>query len=171
MKSRRFTTIFFALTILLLIVATLGLRHEERRPNQHINQYWAVRSLSIWTFFGAEVYSQNKLAVYDMKGRTTKSLPEPISELEKQTRRFGKTVEGSSQFNLGEADYDRDGCIDYIYWALASSADPVHRMEATSVFQRALDRYPLTSGLEGALISDSDESVRKRMKSILARTH
>jgi len=171
MKTRKSFKTIAILVILLLGVAVLGVRREERRPNQHMNQYWAVRSLSIWTFFGAEVYAKNELAVYDMSGKTTKNLPAPIGQVEVQVRRFGKTIEGGSQYNLGEENYDRDGCSDYIYWSLGSSSAASHRLEATAVFDRALKSYPLTSKLKNSLVLDPSGAVKSRMQTILAHSH
>ena len=171
MKTRKTLKRISVLALFVVVVSLIGVRHEKRNPNQHINQYWAVRSLSVWTFFGTEVYASNELAVYDMTGRTTKDLPEPIGEIDIQTRRFGEVVGGNSQFNLGEENYNRDACIDFIYWVLGSSADPFHRMEATSVFRRELTDYPLTSQLRDTLASDPDEAVRGRMQTILAHAH
>ena len=170
MKIRNPFRIIAALVVLLAAVALLGVRHEERRPNQHLNQYWAVRSLNIWTFFGAEAYARNELAVYDMNGTTTKNLPKPIGQVDVQVRRFGKITEGDGQYNLGEDNYDDEGCRDYIYWVLGSSSDITHRLEATSVFRRDLDQYPLTSKLKHSLLSDPSEEVNARMQAILAHT-
>lgn len=152
-------------------VALLGVRHETRSPNQHINQYWAVRTLSIWTLFGAEVYSHNQLGVYDMSGRTSADLPKPIGTIDSQTRWMGKITQGTDQFNLGEDHYRDKACVDYIYSVLGSSTDPSHRLVATSIFLGPTANYPLTSQLRDALTSDPDETVRARMRMILDHEH
>lgn len=163
---------FVVIAILLMsIVASVGLRRDHRHPNQHMNRYWAVRSIDVWTFFGYEIYAKNHLAVYDMNGRTITDLPEPINRPELQIRRFGEIVEGDRQFNLGEDNYDKDGCVDYIYWVLGTSSDADHRIEATPVFRRSLSLYPLTTQLRDALISDPSKNVRSRMKAMLAHSH
>lgn len=53
-----------------------------------------------------------------MTGRTTDHLPEPLNEPSEQIRHFGKIVNGDRQFALGETDYERDDCINYIRAAL-----------------------------------------------------
>jgi hypothetical protein len=91
-----------------------GIQRDRRNPNQHVNQYWAVRQFDAWRFFGREIYARNELAVYDMTGRATAGLPEPLNTRTVQIRRFGKIVQGDSQFNLGEDGYQKDQCIGYI---------------------------------------------------------
>lgn len=69
----------FAIVVLGMLVAIVAtsLRRDRRSPNQHWDQYWAVRQLDVWRLFGYELYAKNYLAVYDMTGRTTQDLPEP----------------------------------------------------------------------------------------------
>jgi hypothetical protein len=170
MKNRNIK-VAVCITALLVVIVFIGLNHEERRPSQHANQYWAVRTLSVWSFFGTEIYASNELAVYDMTDRTTRNLRRPINTPVIQIRRFGKIVEGDNQFNLGENAYDRDGCLDYIYWTLGSSSDVSHRIAATTIFYGSAERYPLASTLMDKLIDDPCEAVRSKAHSILVKQH
>lgn len=145
---------------ILACVSLMGIRHDLRNPNQHWNQYWAVRELNVWSFFGQELYASNRLAVYDMSGTTTSNLPQPINTPAIQVRRFGKTVEGDSQFNLGEDDYRQDECIDYIIGTLAVSKEPKHRFEAARNLYSRKGHFPSLDKAQDKLLSDSNEDVR-----------
>jgi hypothetical protein len=103
-----------ACTVALGLVVALGVKHDRRNPNQHWDQYWAVRELDVWSVFGFEIYARDRLAVYDMTGRTTRNLPKPINAPSVQVRRFGTLVQGDQQLNLGEDNYQQDECIAYI---------------------------------------------------------
>ncbi len=96
------------------LCVAVGLKHDRRNPNQHWNQYWAVRELDVWSVFGWEIYARNRLAVYDMTNRTTDDLPHPLNSPSLQVRRFGTITQGDQQFGLGENDYQREKCITFI---------------------------------------------------------
>jgi hypothetical protein len=101
------------------VITISAIRRDHRKPNQHWDQYWAVREPDVWSIFGVELYAQNRIAVYDMTDRTTENLPEPLISPSVQIRRFGKIAQGDDQFNLGEGNYRRDACIAFIRNALA----------------------------------------------------
>jgi len=171
MKRKKIIVALALFLIGLTTIVTIGLTQDKRSPLQKINQYYAIRNLNTWSFYGFELYSSSTIAVYDMKGRTKDDLPKPIGEQKQQVRKFGLIVEGEDHFNLGEDDYDDDRCIDYIYWTLGNSANPEHRIVATSIFQRDLKYYPVTSLLKDKLLEDSDERIRLKMKSVIEHDH
>jgi len=84
MKHRKRYKIIVITTLLIAAILFLGMRRDHRKPNQQMNQYWAVRSLDVWTFYRFEIYAKNQLAVYDMTRRTTKELPNPLPRFESE---------------------------------------------------------------------------------------
>lgn len=167
MKPRKIILTTCVVVVTLVVITAIGFEKDHRSPRQNLNQYQAIRELTSYKIFGYELHSSSSLAVYDMSGRQQDDLPDPIGSVTYQVRKFGEVVEGDDQFCLGEGNYDQDGCMDYIYWTLASSPTPQHRLDSLTVFYRDLEGYPLSASLKEDLLDDEIEEVKNTMRRIL----